>query len=542
MKRAAIYARFSTELQRDQSIEDQVVLCQAYAERERLSVVGIFSDRAKSGASIFGRDGLHELLKAAEAGRFDCIVVEALDRLSRDMADLAGMHRRLAFLGIDLCAVHDGKVDTVTIGLRGLVGQLFREDGAKKVKRGMAGVIRDGRHAGGRSYGYRPTSGEPGRLQIVAEEAKIVRRIFADYADGKSPRDIAGELNCERVKPPRGATWNAWTINGNSERGTGILQNPIYGGELVWNRVRMVKDPSTGRRVSRPNPQAEWLRTNAPELAIVDSRTLMAAKARKAASSHGLAQRGPRKYQRSVLSGLLKCGACGSGMAKHDNANGRPRIRCSRATESGACDNRRPVYLDRIEAGVLDALAAELDYPEVIAEYVRTYHEERQLLAGRENRDRARLEVKIGDLTAEMRRIVDMVGKGGALFEDVRARMQEIDNERKRLRTQLDTESPARPVTIHPKALASFRAALTDLKAVVSAGQQNTFAHAAFRQLVQEIVVKPGGRGQQPQVHIVGRLAALLDLKGLGGPSSATGTHGGFLVAEEGLEPPTQGL
>jgi hypothetical protein len=481
-------------------------------------------------------------MAAAQARKFDVIVVEALDRLSRDMADLAGMHRRLSFLGVDLCAVHDGKADTVTIGLRGLVGQLFREDGAKKVKRGMAGVIRDGRHAGGRSYGYRPTPGEPGRLQIVDDEAEIVRRIFAAYAGGKSPRDIAGDLNRDGVAPPRGTSWNASTINGNCERGTGILQNPIYGGEIVWNRVRMVKDPSTGRRVSRPNPRDEWLRAEAPELAIVDPATIIAAKARKAASANAPAQRGPRRYQRSVLSGLLKCGACGSGMAKHDNANGRPRIRCSRATESGACDNRRPVYLDRIEAGVLDALAAELDRLELIADYVRSYHEERQRLAGRESRDRARLEVRVGDLTAEMRRIVDMVGKGGALFEDVRERMQEIDDERKRLRAQLDAEAPARPITIHPKAVTSFRAALADLRGVYDERPANALAHAAFRQLVQKIVVRPAPRGAQPQIEIVGRLAALLDLKGLGGPLQATAAreriasgqnmHGGFLVAE----------
>ena len=79
MKRAAIYARFSTELQRDRSIEDQVALCQTYAGREGLAVVEIFADRARSGASIFGRDGLDAMLKAAEAREFDCIVVEALE-------------------------------------------------------------------------------------------------------------------------------------------------------------------------------------------------------------------------------------------------------------------------------------------------------------------------------------------------------------------------------------------------------------------------------------------------------------------------------
>jgi site-specific DNA recombinase len=82
----------------------------------------------------------------------------------------------------------------------------------------MAGVVRDGRHAGGRAYGYRAVLGHPGRLEIVEEEASIVRRIFAAYATGRPPRDIAHDLNREGVRPPRGQRWNASTINGNPQR------------------------------------------------------------------------------------------------------------------------------------------------------------------------------------------------------------------------------------------------------------------------------------------------------------------------------------
>ena len=61
------------------------------------------------------------------------MIVEALDPLSRDMEDLAGIHKRLSFLGIEIRAVHEGIVNTVLVGLRGLVGQLYREDNAHKV-------------------------------------------------------------------------------------------------------------------------------------------------------------------------------------------------------------------------------------------------------------------------------------------------------------------------------------------------------------------------------------------------------------------------
>jgi hypothetical protein len=128
----------------------------------------------------------------------------------------------------------------------------------------MDGVIRDGRHAGGRAYGHRAIPGSPCKLEIVEHEANVVRQIFADYVGGSSPRDIAASLNRSGIKPPRGATWNASTINGNLQRGAGLLLNEIYIGRIVWNRVRMIKGPSTGRpsrgRIRRTNSVLQRLR------------------------------------------------------------------------------------------------------------------------------------------------------------------------------------------------------------------------------------------------------------------------------------------
>ena len=163
---AAIYARYSSDLQRERSIEDQLALCSSFAAREGLSIIATFADRAQSGASAIGRDGLWQMMAAAQAGRFKVLIVEELDRLSRDMEDLAGLHKRLQFIGVEIRCVHSGTADTVQIGIRGLLGQLFLQDLRHKVRRGMAGVIRDGRYAGGRAYGYRPVPGRPGGGQM----------------------------------------------------------------------------------------------------------------------------------------------------------------------------------------------------------------------------------------------------------------------------------------------------------------------------------------------------------------------------------------
>ena len=92
MSRAAIYARYSTEHQRDASIEDQVRLCRERIEREGWTFQQTYCDRALSGASLL-RPGLQGLIEDAMAGRIDVVVAEALDRLSRDQADVAALPR-----------------------------------------------------------------------------------------------------------------------------------------------------------------------------------------------------------------------------------------------------------------------------------------------------------------------------------------------------------------------------------------------------------------------------------------------------------------
>lgn len=190
--RAAIYARFSSDKQSERSIDDQVVLCRQFCDREGMLVVIVYDDRAISGASTINRAGWRSLMRDAGDGKFDIVVSEALDRISRDQEDLSGIFKRLRFRGINILTLQDGLVGEMHVGIKGLLGALYLKDLAQKTKRGQAGVIRDHRHNGGRSYGYRSVAGKAGILQICEDEAEIVRRIFNDYLGGFSPRDIAG--------------------------------------------------------------------------------------------------------------------------------------------------------------------------------------------------------------------------------------------------------------------------------------------------------------------------------------------------------------
>jgi hypothetical protein len=133
---------------------------------------------------------------------------------------------------------------------------------------------------GGNSYGYDVVKrvgddGEPvrGERQINPQQATIVRRIFAEYAAGSSPKAIARALNRDNVSGPRSREWSASTIHGQRRRGNGILNNELYIGRIIWNRLRFIKDPETGKRVARFNPEsAHIIICEAPELLTCSPR------------------------------------------------------------------------------------------------------------------------------------------------------------------------------------------------------------------------------------------------------------------------------
>lgn len=121
----------------------------------------------------------------------------------------------------------------------------------EETHRGLRGRIEDGKSAGGLCYGYRVVktiSGgtvTTGEREIEPAEARVVERIFREFVAGVSPEQIAKNLNREGVPGPFGGAWSPSTIYGNAKRGTGILNNELYVGRLVWNRLRYVKNPDT---------------------------------------------------------------------------------------------------------------------------------------------------------------------------------------------------------------------------------------------------------------------------------------------------------
>lgn len=413
--RAAIYARFSTDMQSDASIEDQIRSCRDYAARQGLQVVDTFSDRAVSGASLM-RSGIQTLMREARGRGFDVVISEGLDRLSRNQADIAQIYQTLAFAEVMIETVSEGAISEMHIGLKGTMNALFLKDLAMKTHRGLKGRALAGKSAGGLTYGYRAVTridarGEPvrGDRVIAPAEAIVVRRIFRDYAKGLSPRTIAEALNLEKVPGPQGGDWGSSTIHGNRDRGTGILNNELYIGRQIWNRLRYAKDPETGKRVSRLNPESAWVIAEVPELRIIDDALWEKVRARQGA----LKTKGThtpiwdRRRPRTLFSGLMKCGCCGSGFSIVT----RGSFGCSGEHNKGRgkCTNTAKIKQTDLEARVLDALAHHLMEPDAVAAFCEAYTLERNRLAASATNNRSGLERDLAQVKRDHAKLVDAI-------------------------------------------------------------------------------------------------------------------------------------
>jgi len=138
-------------------------------------------------------------MQAAAEGAFDAIVIEDIDRFARDQADWHTARKRLDFLGVKLFTAL-GPVGRLDGSLRALMAEHYIENLTLHVRRGMAGRVRQGFAAGGLAYGYdvvKAEKGARGARTINAEQAAIVRRIFAEYVEGRAPRAIVRDLNAE---------------------------------------------------------------------------------------------------------------------------------------------------------------------------------------------------------------------------------------------------------------------------------------------------------------------------------------------------------
>ena len=516
--KVAIYARYSTDNQRDASIADQFRVCRAHAEKQGWQVVEEYSDHAISGSSLL-RPGVQALIADALQGRFEIVLAEAMDRLSRDQEDIAGFYKRMAYADVQIVTLSEGEVSHLHVGLKGTMNALFLKDLADKTRRGLRGRVEMGKSGGGNAYGYDVVkqfapNGEPirGDRTINPAEADVVRRIFRDYVAGKSPKRIATELNQEGIRAPSGGDWGFSTINGNAKRGTGILNNEMYIGRLIWNRQRFIKDPDTGKRQARPNPESDWIVQEVPELRILEDDLWDAAKARQAAIKLKRGNDGrqtenhfrDRRRPKYLFSGLTKCACCGGGYSMI-SAN---LVGCSTARNKGTCDNRTNIRRDRLEERVLNALRHHLMDSALFKEFCEEFTKEMNRLRIEARSSITAAETEIGRIDRELDTLLNLILQGGAA-DKINAKMVQLESRKADLERLLaGADQP--PPLLHPEMAAFYRSQVAELHEALQEESEAKRLKASeiLRSLVKEIILTP--EDGELQIDVRGDLAGIL--------------------------------
>ncbi|MEH2525814.1 MULTISPECIES: recombinase family protein [unclassified Bradyrhizobium] len=515
-KNAVVYARYSSDLQKDRSIDDQIALCKQIAERQGLTVTKIYTDRGLSGASMFERDGLLGLMTAAKKREFNFVISESLSRLSRDMEDTAAIYKRLKFNEISIIDTN-GEVGDVHIGVGAIVNSQFLKNLATSVKRGRDARVREGLIPGKAAYGYSIVPDKPGERTINEAQAKIVRRIFEEYAAGVAPREICERLMAERIMGPTGGTWNYTKLITGGANG-GLLGNPLYIGKLVWNVFKQVKNPDTGKRNNRRTDKSEHIEVDVPHLRIVPQSLWDAAQAvresRRKAKSEG-----PRVYRHAeksrMMLGLLKCAVCGGRMMiGQANMDGSPRIVCTFAQRRINCTHRKSYCLKEIERTVFEGIKTKLTDRKALLEMTKAYHArsiERQKEI-RAQSDAAQKE--LNRVTVAIDRIVSAISDSDAPVKGLVDKLNILEVQRAGLAERVKLiEAEGNVVTLHPAAIDTFSAAMEEMhKALTSDIDDVEYApfRQAFYNVFEQIVVHPTAKRTLPMVTPYARLSAIL--------------------------------
>ncbi len=403
--KCAIYARYSTDMQRAESIDAQIRKCRAFAQLKGWEVLDehIYSDEAVSGASINGRQNFQRMIESAKhkPKPFDYILADDTKRFARDVVTLKSSFKILQFNGVNIYFVSEG-IDTTQkaadflLTIYGGIGENDLQYIAQTTHRGLESQFLKGFNAGGRAYGYRsePVFGDKldrfgkpvpigYRRTIDPDEAKVVRRIFKEYANGRSPRVITKGLNDDGIPPQRTGvkgtkTWCYLTICGDSRRQTGILNNELYRGRYIWNRTRWVKNPETGRRTPFQRPREEWNTIDMPQLRIVSDEVWQRVKDRQKRigeiTTRKNYQNTKEEYAKYLFTGLLRC-KCGGNYVVISSGAGNPYYGCSAHRNKGntVCDNQLyvresvlmksilPFFKDEIMNRYTDTLVAKVN-------------------------------------------------------------------------------------------------------------------------------------------------------------------------------------
>lgn len=439
--KVASYCRFSTDQQDKISIAAQLSNIEALCGREGLTIVARFQDEARQGSDD-NRPGYRALLAGLKRGDFAGIVADECSRFTRNQAELHRLVAELRFNDQFLVTADgiDSRSETseIVLSVRAAIDAMESKKIGYRVFRSNRERHKSGYASGGRTFGYSSIAadGDYRRRVVNEKEAEIVREIFTRFVAGDSAVSIAYDLN-KRGVPSPGAAWNrpdrvaGWTpttICGAASKQDGIVRNSIYVGRVAWNKRTSKRTPGSGRRIQRKRASTEWVVRDDQTLRIVTDELWSAAQARIAARRPNQSKGG--KPARYMLSGLLKCGCCGSSYAMANTRN----YLCGGYRRGLDCNQGRVLSRAKAETNLLAGIKAKVTEPDYVKAIAATFRA--KLRQHEQGDDKRTVTQELARTERELQNAVDALvslGKSAALL----ARVRELETRKAALEAQL---------------------------------------------------------------------------------------------------------
>lgn len=350
--KAAIYARYSSDNQREESIEAQTRAITEYCRVNAIEVVKVYTDEALSGTSD-KRPAFQEMIADSKMKRFDVVIVHKLDRFARDRYDSAVYKKALRDNGVKLISVlerlDDSPESIILESMLEGMAEYYSMNLAREVKKGLKENALKAKHNGGPTpFGYNLDKDK--NLIINEYEALAVKKIFDLYLVGYGYTNIAHSLNEQGISTRLGRKFSKISIRD-------ILMNEKYTGTYVYGRR------ADGKTLDKINPDEKIIRIPDAHPRIISPDVFKVIQEKMKSETKGA---GPRmRKEVYLLTGKLFCGECGSAytgigyMTGKNRENKYYQYGCVGRKKNKSCSNKS-IRKDQIEEYVLQKLKDEV--------------------------------------------------------------------------------------------------------------------------------------------------------------------------------------
>ena len=430
--KAAIYARYSSDNQREESLDAQIRAATEFAQRNGYTIVKTYTDHAKTATSD-NRPGFQQMFKEIDSGLFQAVIVHKLDRFSRSRVDSAIYKEALRKHNIRLVSVleyFDNSPESVVLEsvLEGFA-EYFSRNLSREVMKGMRETAHQCKHTGGiPPLGY--DVGPERRYVINETEAEAVKLIFDSFAAGYGYKKICAQLKGKGFKSKKGKDFTPTSLHD-------ILRNEKYTGVYIFNRTVSKVCGSRNNHASKSDEDIIRIPDGMP--AII-SEELFSAVRKKMGNNKLNAQN--KAIETYLLSGKIFCGECGASMVGHTSNSGRNKTKyssyhCGQRYRTKNCSNK-PVNRNEIEKVVLQNLRQKLSSPSAIEHLADKLLAHYQKEHSNVNREIELTLKQQKDIDKKIQNIVDAIANG-AVSATLTSALASLDNEKALITTTLQS-------------------------------------------------------------------------------------------------------